>query len=74
MLSQVLRRAESAELWRCVRQLPGAQCECVMLRFGHALSVAETAARMRRGTGAVRALQYRAVRSLARMLALRDVG
>jgi RNA polymerase sigma-70 factor (ECF subfamily) len=39
-----------------------------MLRFLHGLSVAETAEVMGKKSGAVKALQYRAVRSLARML------
>jgi RNA polymerase sigma-70 factor (ECF subfamily) len=40
----------------------------VVLRFLHGLSVAETALVMGKKSGAIKALQYRAVRSLARML------
>jgi RNA polymerase sigma-70 factor (ECF subfamily) len=51
-----------------VRGLGEEQRECVVLRFMHGLSVAETAVVMGKKTGAVKALQYRAVRSLARTL------
>ncbi|MFC5184278.1 sigma-70 family RNA polymerase sigma factor [Actinomadura harenae] len=51
-----------------VRRLGEEQRECVVLRFLHGLSVAETAVVMGKKTGAIKALQYRAVRSLARML------
>jgi RNA polymerase sigma-70 factor, ECF subfamily len=60
----VLRRISSEELLRCVRQLPPDQQECVVLRFLQGLSVAETAAVMNRNTGAVKALQHRALRRL----------
>ncbi len=64
----VLRRLSAEELLRCVRQLPPDQQECVVLRFLQGLSVAETAAVMRRNTGAVKALQHRALRRLATLL------
>ena len=51
-----------------VRRLGSEQQECVVLRFLHGLSVAETALVMGKKSGAIKALQYRAVRSLARML------
>jgi RNA polymerase sigma-70 factor, ECF subfamily len=54
-------------LFSAVRQLGAEQRECVVLRFLHGLSVAETAAVMGKNTGAVKALQYRATRSLARI-------
>jgi RNA polymerase sigma-70 factor (TIGR02952 family) len=54
-------------LFSAVRQLGGEQRECVVLRFLHGLSVAETAEIMGKNTGAVKALQYRATRSLARI-------
>jgi RNA polymerase sigma-70 factor (ECF subfamily) len=54
-------------LFAAVRQLGSEQQECVVLRFLHGLSVAETALVMGKNTGAVKALQYRAVRSLARI-------
>jgi RNA polymerase sigma-70 factor (ECF subfamily) len=55
-------------LHAAVRRLGPAQRECVVLRFVHGLSVAETAEIMRKESGAIKALQYRAVRSLARTL------
>ncbi|MWA02074.1 sigma-70 family RNA polymerase sigma factor [Actinomadura sp. LD22] len=55
-------------LLAAVRRLGSEQQECVVLRFMHGLSVAETALIMDKKSGAIKALQYRAVRSLARML------
>lgn len=43
------------------------QRTCLVLRFLQQLSVAETAAAMGREVGAIKALQYRAVRSLTRL-------
>ncbi|GAB2827870.1 sigma-70 family RNA polymerase sigma factor [Actinoallomurus bryophytorum] len=54
-------------LFSAVRQLGSEQRECVVLRFLHGLSVAETAEVMGKNTGAIKALQYRATRSLARI-------
>lgn len=56
------------ELLACVRQLGSEQQECIVLRFIHGLSVAETAAAMGKKDGAIKALQHRAVRRLARLL------
>ena len=64
----VLARAASAELLRAIASLGADQRECVVLRFLHGLSVAETAAAMDRGEGAIKALQHRAVRRLAQLL------
>jgi RNA polymerase sigma-70 factor, ECF subfamily len=64
----VLRRLSSEAVLRCVRQLPPDQQECVVLRFLQGLSVAETAAAMNRNTGAVKALQHRALRRLQGLL------
>jgi RNA polymerase sigma-70 factor (TIGR02952 family) len=54
-------------LFSAVRELGSEQRECVVLRFLHGLSVAETAEIMGKNTGAIKALQYRATRSLARI-------
>ncbi|MCO6004369.1 sigma-70 family RNA polymerase sigma factor [Actinoallomurus purpureus] len=59
-------------LFSAVRDLGSEQRECVVLRFLHGLSVAETALVMGKNSGAVKALQHRAVRSLARTVP-RDV-
>ena len=64
----MLRRLAAQELLRCVRQLPPDQQECVVLRFLQGMSVAETATVMERNTGAVKALQHRALRRLAALL------
>ncbi|MBB5806346.1 RNA polymerase sigma-70 factor (ECF subfamily) [Saccharothrix ecbatanensis] len=64
----VLTDATNAELLRCVAQLGEDQRECITLRFIQGLSVAETAARMGRNEGAIKALQHRAVRRLAQLL------
>lgn len=64
----VLAAATRDELLRCVQQLNPDQRECIVLRFLHGLSVAETARIMQRNDGAVKALQHRAVRRLAQLL------
>ena len=51
-----------------VRRLKPEQQECISLRFLQGMSVSETAQVMGKNDGAVKALQYRAVRSLARLL------
>jgi RNA polymerase sigma-70 factor (ECF subfamily) len=53
---------------RAVRDLNPEQQECVVLRFLHGLSVAETALIMGKKSGAIKALQFRAIRALARAL------
>lgn len=64
----VLDSMTNRTLLAAVHKLGSEQQECVMLRFMHGLSVAETALVMGKKTGAIKALQHRAVRSLARML------
>ncbi|TDB98646.1 sigma-70 family RNA polymerase sigma factor [Actinomadura sp. 7K534] len=64
----VLDAMTNRTLLQAVRRLGSEQQECVVLRFLHGLSVAETALIMDKKPGAIKALQYRAVRSLARML------
>jgi RNA polymerase sigma-70 factor (ECF subfamily) len=44
------------------------QKECLVLRFLHGLSVAETAEVMGKNDGAIKALQHRAVKRLAAMV------
>ncbi|MBN6055816.1 sigma-70 family RNA polymerase sigma factor [Nonomuraea sp. RK-328] len=53
---------------RAVRELGPEQQECVVLRFLHGLSLAETALIMGKKSGAIKALQFRAVKALARAL------
>ena len=51
-----------------IRQLKGEQAEVLYLRFIQHLSVAETAAVMGKTDGAIKALQYRALKSLAKLV------
>ncbi|GAT68025.1 sigma-70 family RNA polymerase sigma factor [Planomonospora sp. ID91781] len=53
---------------RAVRALRPEQQECVVLRFLHGMSLAETALIMGKKSGAIKALQFRAIRALARAL------
>lgn len=64
----VLAYLSNKALLDAVRQLNSQQQECVTLRFLHGLSVAETAKIMGKNDGAIKTLQYRAIRTLARML------
>ncbi|WP_028663047.1 sigma-70 family RNA polymerase sigma factor [Saccharomonospora halophila] len=65
---QVLNRSTHDELLRCIADLGDDQRECIILRFIQGYSVSETATIMQRNEGAVKALQHRAVRRLARLL------
>ena len=64
----VLESLSNAALLDAVRKLNPQQQECVTLRFLQGLSVAETARVMGKNEGAIKTLQYRAVRTLARLL------
>ncbi|MFG2822577.1 ECF subfamily RNA polymerase sigma factor, BldN family [Kitasatospora sp. NPDC048365] len=64
----VLESLSNAALLEAVRRLNPQQQECVTLRFLQGLSVAETARIMGKNEGAIKTLQYRAVRTLARLL------
>jgi RNA polymerase sigma-70 factor (TIGR02952 family) len=64
----VVQQLTNEQLLSCVRQLGGEQQECISLRFLQGLSVSETAAVMGKKDGAIKALQHRAVRRLARLL------
>ena len=64
----VIDHVTNVDLLRAVKQLNPEQQECIVLRFLHGFSVAETAQAMNKNEGAIKALQYRAVRALARLL------
>ncbi|HVF20974.1 MAG TPA: ECF subfamily RNA polymerase sigma factor, BldN family [Mycobacteriales bacterium] len=66
--SEVLDAITNASLLDAVKQLNSEQQECVVLRFLQGMSVTETALAMGKTEGAIKALQYRAVRTLGRML------
>jgi RNA polymerase sigma-70 factor (ECF subfamily) len=53
-------------LMAAVNALPEEQRDCVLMRFIQGLSIAETAAAMKRSEGAVKQLQLRAVRNLSK--------
>ncbi len=65
---QVLDSISSAELLSAVQRLGPEQQECIVLRFLTGLSVSETARVLAKNEGAVKALQYRGVRALRRLL------
>ena len=65
---EVLAGLTNAALLDAVKQLNSEQQECISLRFLQGMSVAETARIMGKNEGAIKALQYRAVKSLSRLL------
>jgi len=65
---EVLTRLQNAALLDAVKELKAEQQECIVLRFLQGLSVAETADVMGRTEGAIKQLQLRAVRALAKLL------
>ncbi|WP_228641315.1 sigma-70 family RNA polymerase sigma factor [Microtetraspora sp. AC03309] len=58
---------------RAITRLNAEQQECVVLRFLHGMSLAETAMIMGKQSGAIKALQFRAIKALARVLP-KDLG
>jgi RNA polymerase sigma-70 factor (ECF subfamily) len=65
---EVLDSLDHRVLLEAITKLGAEQQECIVLRFLQGLSVGETAEVMGKNDGAVKALQYRAVRSLSRLL------
>ncbi len=55
-------------LFAAVASLPTEQRECVLMRFIQGLSIAQTAAALGRSEGAIKQLQLRAVRNLAKAM------
>jgi RNA polymerase sigma-70 factor (ECF subfamily) len=66
--SAVIDHITNVDLLKALKHLNPEQQECIVLRFLHGFSVAETAQTMNKNEGAIKALQYRAVRALARLL------
>ncbi|MEN3309035.1 MAG: polymerase sigma-70 factor, subfamily [Micromonosporaceae bacterium] len=64
----VVDHITNVALLTAVKRLNPEQQECIVLRFLQGFSVAETAQAMGKNEGAIKALQYRAVRALARLL------
>ncbi len=63
---EVLSLISNEMLFEAVSSLPNEQRDCVLMRFIQGLSIAQTAAALGRSEGAVKQLQLRAVRSLAK--------
>jgi RNA polymerase sigma-70 factor (ECF subfamily) len=64
----VMRAWTNLALLEALKRLNPQQQECLVLRFLQGLSVAETARIMGKNEGAIKTLQYRAVRTLASLL------
>jgi len=64
----VVEHITNVALLTAVQQLNPEQRDCIVLRFLKGFSVAETAQAMGKNEGAIKALQYRAVRALHRLL------
>ena len=65
---QLLRQLSRERSRQAVQQLEFDQQEVIILRFGHALSIRETADIMGRSPSAIKSLQFRAVNNLRRIL------
>ena len=70
--ADMLSSLSNEELMRAVAKLPKDQRDCVLMRFVEELTIAETAQALGRSEGAIKQLQLRAVRSLAKMLRPED--
>jgi RNA polymerase sigma-70 factor (ECF subfamily) len=66
--SAVLASLTNEALLKALHKLPGEQQECLIMRFLQGLSIAETAQVLGRSDGAVKQLQLRGVRHLAKLL------
>jgi RNA polymerase sigma-70 factor (ECF subfamily) len=63
---EVLTLISNELLFEAVSALPPEQRDCILMRFIQGLTIAQTAAALARSEGAVKQLQLRAVRSLAK--------
>ena len=66
--SAVLDSLTNESLLSALKELPKEQQECLIMRFLQGLSIAETAQVLGRSDGAVKQLQLRGVRNLAKLL------
>ena len=66
--STVLAGLTNEILLRALRELPDEQRDCLVMRFLQSMSIAETAAVLGRSDGAVKQLQLRGVRNLAKLM------
>ena len=65
---EVLSSLTNEALLKALGELPTEQRECLIMRFLQGLSIAETAEILGRSSGAVKQLQLRGVRNLAKLL------
>jgi RNA polymerase sigma-70 factor (ECF subfamily) len=66
--TSVLASLTNEALLQALTQLPTEQQDCLVMRFLQGLSIAETAKVLGRSDGAVKQLQLRGVRNLAKLL------
>lgn len=71
--AEALASVEGSELKRALQRLTEEQQEIVLLRFFQGLQISEVASATGRTEGAVKALQFRALRALARILVAEGV-
>ncbi|HEY9565964.1 MAG TPA: sigma-70 family RNA polymerase sigma factor [Nocardioides sp.] len=64
----VMAALNNEHLLQAMQQLPKEQQECLVMRFLQGMSIAETATVLNRSDGAVKQLQLRGVRNLAKLL------
>jgi RNA polymerase sigma-70 factor (ECF subfamily) len=64
----VLAQLTNETLLTCLKQLPKEQQECLIMRFLQSMSIADTAKVLGRTEGAVKQLQLRGVRNLAKLM------
>jgi RNA polymerase sigma-70 factor, ECF subfamily len=65
---EVLDRLTNTALLSALRDLPDDQRDCLVMRFLQGMSIAETAAVLEKSEGAVKQLQLRGIRNLAKAL------
>ena len=67
-----LSRVSTQDLYKAIARLGNEQQEVIYWRFLQGYSVAETAAAMGKSDGAIKALQYRAVKALYKLVVVGD--
>lgn len=71
---QALSRVSQRDLYKAISRLGNEQQEVLYWRFMQGYSVSETAAAMDKTDGAIKALQYRAVKALYKLVVVEDDG
>ncbi|MFT4289208.1 sigma-70 family RNA polymerase sigma factor [Nocardioides sp.] len=66
--TEVLAGLTNEVLLQCLAKLPTEQRDCVVMRFLQSMSIAETAVVLGRSEGAIKQLQLRGVRNLAKLM------